>query len=95
MGKHNSTGTMILINIRRGLCNKRFWIVVGVTTIIYAVIIVLECWFPVQKYYRGYNTPDWYLDGLAALGSSMVIKFCNWNCSIIYSHLWGLLHLLM
>lgn len=74
MGKHNSTGTMILINIRRGLCNKRFWIVVGVTTIIYAVIIVLECWFPVQKYYRGYNTPDWYLDGLAALGSSKVNK---------------------
>ena len=65
---------MILINIRRGLCNKRFWIVVGVTTIIYAVIIVLECWFPVQKYYRGYNTPDWYLDGLAALGSSKVNK---------------------
>ena len=74
MGKHNSTGTMILINIRRGLCNKRFWIVVGVTTIIYAVIIVLESWFPVQKYYRGYNTPDWYLDGLAALGSIEVDK---------------------
>ncbi len=90
MGKHNSTGTMILINIRRGLCNKRFWIVVGVTTIIYAVIIVLECWFPVQKYYRGYNTPDWQ-----PLEVVRLIKFCNWNCSIIYSHLWGLLHLLM
>lgn len=35
---------------------------------------MLECWFPVQKYYRGYNTPDWYLDGLAALGSSKVNK---------------------
>lgn len=35
---------------------------------------MLECWFPVQKYYRGYNTTDWYLDGLAALGSSKVNK---------------------
>ena len=76
---------MILINIRRGLCNKRFWIVVGVTTIIYAVIIVLECWFPVQKYYRGYNTPDWYLDGLAALGSSKVNKILQ--LELICSHI--------
>lgn len=58
---------MIGIDIRRGVCNKRFWIAVAVLEIIFVAIIVLDNILAVQQYYEGgVFRNEWYAFYLSA-----------------------------
>lgn len=74
MKKQNSVGSMVWLDIKRGICNKRFWIVEGIFAIVFIALIFLQAYYPIVRYQKGYGSLDWFVDGLTITAESEIIS---------------------